>query len=30
MHYMNADEAYGEKDRRQLHKDDANYIEQVL
>ena len=30
MHYMNANYAYGDKARRQLHKNAAKNIKQVL
>ena len=30
MHYMDANKTYGEKAWRQLHKNDASNIEQVL
>ena len=30
MHHMEADKAYGEKARRELHKNAMSYIEQIL
>ena len=30
MHYMDADKAYWEKSRRELHKNATSYIEQIL
>ena len=30
MHHMDSDEVYGEKARRQLHKNASSYIELIL